>query len=228
LSERGRQRLSLKQIGLWGTCVYLIALVGGVFIAAKHGWITPTPLSLNELGDLLAGAFGPLAIGWVVLGFLQQGEELKESRKALEMQAQELRNAVAQHEAMVKVATDTLEHERDTRTQEEARKLEEIKPRLSFRFEDRKPPHQITFGQFDSEERDLVVTNAGGHCFHLNIAIQYIGVVKHDDVQSSHFSVASIPRAGSMRLEVTVPRYKQREIRVSYTDAHDNPYSHSL
>ncbi|OOY29148.1 hypothetical protein BMI90_02485 [Thioclava sp. L04-15] len=58
-------------------------------------------LKLNELGDFLAGAFGPLAIFWLILGFFQQGEELQHSVKALELQAEELKNSVAQQKAMV-------------------------------------------------------------------------------------------------------------------------------
>jgi len=228
LSEDRRPPLSLKQIGLWGTFVYLLALGGGLFIAVQLGWITPKPLNLNELGDLLAGAFGPLAIGWVVLGFLQQGEELKESRKALELQAEELRNAVVQHEAMVRVASDTLEYERDTRTQEETRKLEEMKPRLTLQIEDRNPPAPISIGQFDTEEKDLVITNAGGHCFHLELVIKFEAARSYLGVQSSRFSASSIPRAGSTRFEVTVPRYKKREIHVTYKDANNKPYSHYL
>jgi hypothetical protein len=33
------------------------------------GAIDLKQLSLNELGDFLAGAFGPLALFWLVLGF---------------------------------------------------------------------------------------------------------------------------------------------------------------
>lgn len=40
-------------------------------------------MPLNELGDFLAGVFGPLAIFWLILGFLQQGKELQQSTQAL-------------------------------------------------------------------------------------------------------------------------------------------------
>ncbi|WP_448761907.1 hypothetical protein [Acinetobacter tandoii] len=48
-------------------------------------------LKLNEKGDFLAGIFSPLAFLWLVYGYLQQGQELKQNTKALNMQAQELR-----------------------------------------------------------------------------------------------------------------------------------------
>lgn len=58
-------------------------------------------LPLNELGDFLAGAFGPLALAWLVFGYFQQGDELKQGTEALLMQAQELRESVEQQSAMV-------------------------------------------------------------------------------------------------------------------------------
>lgn len=48
-------------------------------------------LKLNEKGDFLAGIFSPLAFLWLVYGYLQQGQELKQNTKALKMQAEELR-----------------------------------------------------------------------------------------------------------------------------------------
>jgi hypothetical protein len=59
-------------------------------------WPKFKALEPNEWGDFLAGAFGPLALGWVVLGFFQQGKELRNSVKALELQTSELKASVAQ------------------------------------------------------------------------------------------------------------------------------------
>jgi hypothetical protein len=52
------------------------------------------PTKLNEWGDFCAGFFSPLALFWIVLGYLQQGDELQASTKALEMQALELKASV--------------------------------------------------------------------------------------------------------------------------------------
>ena len=52
-------------------------------------------LPLNELGDFAAGAFGPLAFLWLVLGYRQQGKELNASTKALDQQVSELRASFA-------------------------------------------------------------------------------------------------------------------------------------
>ncbi|WP_052535404.1 hypothetical protein [Candidatus Phaeomarinobacter ectocarpi] len=50
-------------------------------------WDDASGLELNELGDFLAGLFAPLALLWLVLGFFQQGEELR-------LQAKELHESV--------------------------------------------------------------------------------------------------------------------------------------
>jgi len=57
-------------------------------------------LELNELGDYLAGAFGPLALAWLVFGYFQQGDELRQGTEALKLQATELNNSVTQQAKM--------------------------------------------------------------------------------------------------------------------------------
>lgn len=58
-------------------------------------------MDLNEVGDFLAGAFGPVAILWLVLGFFQQGIELRQGTDALRLQAKELSNSVEQQTELV-------------------------------------------------------------------------------------------------------------------------------
>lgn len=58
-------------------------------------------MELNAVGDFLAGAFSPLAFLWLVLGFIQQGQELRQGTKALELQAEELKASVEQQIQMV-------------------------------------------------------------------------------------------------------------------------------
>lgn len=66
-------------------------------------------LGLNEKGDFLAGVFSPLGFLWLVYGYLQQGQELKQNTKALSMQATELRNSVEQQTKLVDTAKKELE-----------------------------------------------------------------------------------------------------------------------
>ncbi len=78
-------RTGWKWIGFIGSGLY-----GAFFIALVwFTWPQITMLSLNALGDFFAGLFAPLALLWLVLGFFQQGEELR-------LQAAEL-NASVKH-----------------------------------------------------------------------------------------------------------------------------------
>jgi len=62
----------------------------------------------NEWGDFLAGTFAPLAFMWLVFGYKQQGEELKQNTIALRLQADELKNNVEQQKILVAAAKDEL------------------------------------------------------------------------------------------------------------------------
>lgn len=81
-------------------CVTAIYLCGFVAIVACR-WEEFINLSLNSLGDFLAGSFGPLALAWLVFGYFQQGDELRQGTEALNLQAAELNASVqAQHQAL--------------------------------------------------------------------------------------------------------------------------------
>ena len=95
-------RRALLFVGLVITATYTAVL--GYFVMPNASSLGALPL--NELGDFLAGAFGPLALFWLILGFVQQGIELKQNTKALELQAVELRNSVQQQEALVNVTRE--------------------------------------------------------------------------------------------------------------------------
>lgn len=90
----------LARVGLRGTCLYLIFLLGGVPTGLIMGWLSWKSLELNELGDFLAGAFGPLAIFWLVLGFFQQSKELRNNVNALHLQSTELEKAATQQKLL--------------------------------------------------------------------------------------------------------------------------------
>ena len=99
----------LTAIGLATTALYVIAL----YAVFGHRLPELRAQPLNEVGDVLAGAFGPLAIFWLVLGYFQQGIELRVNTAALQLQAEELRNSVSQQQALVEVARQQFETERE-------------------------------------------------------------------------------------------------------------------
>lgn len=68
------------------TAIWLLLLVG--FSAVN--WYAFCDMGPNEWGDFLAGTMSPVAFMWLVFGYLQQGEELKQNTDALLLQQREL------------------------------------------------------------------------------------------------------------------------------------------
>jgi hypothetical protein len=106
-------------------------------------------MELNALGDFMAGTFAPLALLWLVIGYFQQGDELRQNSRALLLQAEELRQAAEhagglldvarkEHElAVEKLRAEGREREIAAERMAEARekrRKEELQPRLSFSF----------------------------------------------------------------------------------------------
>ena len=67
--------------GIVVTLVWLVIIIL-IFILSN---LKPL-LSLNELGDFLAGIFAPVAFFWLILGYIQQGKQLEQNTQALEQQ----------------------------------------------------------------------------------------------------------------------------------------------
>ena len=54
-------------------------------------WTELEVLEPNNFGDFLGGVVAPLAFLWLVVGYFQQGEELRQNTAALHLQAEELK-----------------------------------------------------------------------------------------------------------------------------------------
>ncbi|HEC53796.1 MAG TPA: hypothetical protein ENI30_00210 [Gammaproteobacteria bacterium] len=93
-------------------------------------------LELNEIGDFLAGVFGPVAFLWLVLGYLQQGRELKLSSEALQLQAQELKNSVEQQKELVDITRLQVESEINRLRSMQERREKDIMPELFITSDD--------------------------------------------------------------------------------------------
>jgi len=102
------------KVGIWVTGLYLLALLTYTYLQ-RHAVLAMEP---NELGDALAGAASPLAFLWLVLGYLQQGDELRQNTEALKLQASELKNAVEQQRAMAEAARTQIEDGRQHRAEQ--------------------------------------------------------------------------------------------------------------
>ncbi len=142
-------RNKLAWIGTVFTAIYLVGFTWFIFGRLPQLQI----MELNSVGDFLAGAFGPIAFFWLILGFMQQGAELRLSADALRMQAEELRASVMQQTEMVKAQNSSLLHQE--------RLLE--------------PLLEVSFGEnsthFDEGEPvsidSFVIVNRGNYCEHV-------------------------------------------------------------
>lgn len=88
------------------------------------------PENLNAWGDFFAGFFAPLAFLWLVLGYLQQGEELKHSTEALKLQAQELKNSVDQQSQLVAVTREQMNLELEALQEERELRRDTARPKF--------------------------------------------------------------------------------------------------
>lgn len=96
--DNAYKRVSMKKImpariGIALTVLYLTA----TFYFALPSFIKKiTEGDISSIGSFLSGAFGPIAILWLILGFVEQRKELKLNREALRLQYEELKNSVEQ------------------------------------------------------------------------------------------------------------------------------------
>lgn len=90
--------------GLLVSSIWLIL----VFCLTANFWNDFSAMGPNEWGDFLAGVVGPVAIFWLVLGFIQQGKELSNSVEALNIQGQELSKSVAEQARIARSANEQL------------------------------------------------------------------------------------------------------------------------
>lgn len=82
----------LTAIGLAITCLYVGIVLAVVYVLRKDA----ASLTLNAWGDFIAGTTAPLVLIWIVIGYLQQGEELRLNTEALRAQQEQLRQQVAE------------------------------------------------------------------------------------------------------------------------------------
>lgn len=114
-------------------------------------------LEPNAWGDFLAGALGPVAIFWVILGFFQQGRELRFSVEALRMQAEELKNSVEQQKSQVDFSKRQLEFDQKTQEYQKARNLSKDLPFIHMALSE--AGSFETSGFYSQEEFFTVVFN---------------------------------------------------------------------
>lgn len=156
-----------RQLGLIGgltTFLYIVLL--GLLIWCRLDQLLVMPL--NEIGDFLAGAFGPIAFLWLVLGFLQQGQELQQGTQALRLQAEELKRSVEQQTVMAGAATQQIEAQLKALEMQVQERENQFRPKFEFESSSRSgtPGNlvgtAISFINEGSEVRDVCLSFSPG------------------------------------------------------------------
>jgi hypothetical protein len=140
-------------------------------------------MELNALGDFMAGTFAPLALLWLVIGYFQQGDELRQNSRALLLQARELRQAAEHAGGLLDVARKEHElaieklraegREREIAAEQKAeareqRRKQELQPLLSF---------TLAFIE-KNREAQVKMTNHGHGCSDFSLEIADNAVLK--------------------------------------------------
>ena len=199
----------LTIFGLLASAVYTIA--GYLLVADRLGQLQT--MQIDAVGNFLAGVFGPLALLWLILGYLQQGIELKLNTKALELQAQELQNSVTQQRELVEVSRKQFEAEMELLRYERHRIEEAYKPRFVT---------EGVGGTHHGEGRSfftLPMKNLGAPI--TNVSFQFdVPMQKVEPDSLSHWTGDQ-----TIRLLFSFPEWKAADcdLTVSYTDASGKP-----
>ena len=155
----------LTKLGLLLTLVWLLLFVAIVVLEFQFA----TEMSLNELGDFLAGASAPIALMWLVIGYFQHGDELRLNTKALEAQQEELRQQVAETALLAQNA------ERHAEATEKLALLTRMEQVRDAQREARAAQPEFVFGGSTISGREIVVKlqNRGGEA--RNVRAEYNG-----------------------------------------------------
>jgi hypothetical protein len=151
------------KVGAVITFIWL-ALIG---LFLWRNWSDVLAMKPNELGDFFAGCFAPVAFFWLVLGYMQQGEELNANGKALVQQAEELKNSVEQQRQLVEATREQVKAERETLQAERVARRDAAKPRFeimvtSLSFYDCLRTYDITIFNSGSRVTGVIGTLDGG------------------------------------------------------------------
>lgn len=173
-----------------------------IAVGAIHFMVYPeiyAGLSPNEWGDTLAGFFAPLAFLWIIVAYLQQGDELRQNTEALRLQEKELAAQVKETRRHVETAQERLELERERRLEAQEARKQEIQPVFEPRGGRGRGGGGMT----------MDVRNTGGDALDISVEI---------DGKSLNVKGGDYVRGGS-EFKVSVPGGHEGEIlSISYVD----------
>lgn len=183
---------------LFGLIITIVWLLFTAYMLSSQ----KQPTELNAWGDFFAGFFAPLAFLWLVLGYLQQGEELRQSTKALELQAEELRNSVEQQSRLVAVSREQMQQELRALEEERERRRDAARPKLV-------PQHSTTVKSGDITEYKIKVVNVGNTATKLRMRFEppLLGLSHHNQAIFSNGEVISLSFQTGQELSVATVQY---------------------
>lgn len=214
--EEWHLRQHITDIGAALTLVYMAIMVALTW--GRIGALGSMPL--NEVGDFLAGAFGPVAFLWLVLGFLQQGDELRMSTEALKDQATQLESSV-QHQLALVEATKQQSEVELTKLQMQQ---EERDRALLANFTIRRGTSGTASQRGENMNR-LTFRNDGSHAFDVSVELGE-PFLRSEQLVLGDFSPSSA-REYVCNLKPTAGPLKG-EARLNYTDKNGNKRSEAF
>lgn len=203
---------ALHRAGFAITATWLAALA--VYMIVQRDLMAG--LAPNELGDFAAGAAAPLAFLWLVLGFFQQGQELRHSGEALWLQGQELQHSVEQQRELVEVTRAQLTFDSELKERERIEAIRDAQPVLGLR-----PGGSSPSGSPGSRHYTFWLLNSGKPCTRVVISERERGEVTSADLlgtgQRTDF-VFAFPPEGAVEALVYV----------SFLDSRGAPGTHQF
>lgn len=191
----------LTAIWIAGGIVYAY-FMRGAFFAMKP----------QQFAEFLAGAFSPLAFLWLIVGYMQQGEELKQNTLALRQQAEELKLAAKQQGLLVEVTREQLAQERTNIEQERERIQSAAEPMFLLGTIGSPVAGQSGF--------PVRVANSGGVARALSLF-----VVSPDETEIRVFTVPVVETGDTHDFNLPLDVVQRARLRFSFRDMFGTPGS---
>ncbi|MCY1233829.1 hypothetical protein D9M72_463870 [compost metagenome] len=190
-------------------------VISGIWIAIAIVLVCTQahPTELNAWGDFIAGFSAPLAFLWLVLGYLQQGDELRHSTQALRLQAEELKNSVEQQSQLVDISRRQLAQEMATLEAERESQRQKARPVFIATSGGYSSDHEIR-GQIKCV---AVLTNVGNKASSVRVFIE------NDGSRSGGMEKLLLNHGEFMKVTFSAPPESKRRLAIYYMDADNTP-----
>ncbi|MDB5890080.1 MAG: hypothetical protein JWP47_911 [Polaromonas sp.] len=195
----------LSKIGITLTVLWVTVIVLFLWFC-RDNW----PTKMNEWGDFIAGVSAPVAFFWLVLGYFQQGQELRLSTKALRLQAEELKRSVEHQGELVAQGEKALERQMQVFNEESKRRRDAARPKFIPQ-----PFFHSTAHADQPEQRSYRLLNNG------NDATNVVLTLGHELTRPDRDKIkVNLLKRGEEACEFHVPERKLPvKVTISYLDA---------